>query len=102
MPVRVVPTEAIEHRRAAFARTFSIEATRPKEGELVALAGIVAPGTPLYLTAVPTQDNRQLAGLAAAVRHAGFEPVAHLAARRIAGARDLQELLHRLRGEADM
>ncbi len=85
-----------------FARTFSLEATRPKEGELAEVAGIVPAGTPLYLTSVATQTNRQLVAAAAAVRRAGFEPVAHLAARRIASAQDLRELLHGLRGEADM
>ncbi len=58
--------------------------------------------TPLYLTAVPTQDRHELVTAAVAVRKAGLEPVAHIAARRIAGANLLQELLVRLHGEADM
>ena len=39
---------------------------------------------------------------AAALRKAGLEPVAHVAARRLAGADALQEMLARLHGEADM
>ena len=85
-----------------FAREFSFEATRPTARELSEVAGIVAPGTPLYLTSVATQDNRQLIALAGAVRRTGFEPVAHLAARRVASVPDLQELLRGLRGESDM
>jgi len=85
-----------------FARRFSLEATRPHSAEVATLAGILPPATPLYLTAVPTQDRRELVTAAAAVRKAGLEPVAHIAARRIAGANLLQELLVRLHGEADM
>jgi methylenetetrahydrofolate reductase (NADPH) len=85
-----------------FARTISLEATRPTERELKELAGIVAPGTALYLTSVATLDLHQLLALAAGVRRAGLEPVAHLAARRIGSASELQELLRGLRGEADM
>jgi methylenetetrahydrofolate reductase (NADPH) len=85
-----------------FARRFSLEATRPSSAEVAALADILPRGTPLYLTAVPTQDRHELVTAAAAVRKAGLEPVAHIAARRIAGATLLQELLVRLHGEADM
>ena len=87
---------------AGFARHFSLEATRPGAAEIATLADILPRGTPLYLTAVPTQDRHELVTAAASVRKAGLEPVAHIAARRIAGAGLLQELLTRLRGEADM
>jgi methylenetetrahydrofolate reductase (NADPH) len=87
---------------AGFARRFSLEATRPGAAEIAKLADILPRATPLYLTAVPTQDRHELVTAAAAVRKAGLEPVAHIAARRIAGANLLQELLARLHGEADM
>jgi methylenetetrahydrofolate reductase (NADPH) len=87
---------------AGFARRFSLEATRPGSAEIATLAAMLPRGTPLYLTAVPTQDSHELVTAAAAVRKAGLEPVAHLAARRIAAADLLQELLARLHGEADM
>src|SRR6476659_7388564 len=87
---------------AGFARHFSLEATRPGAAEIATLADTLPRGTPLYLTAVPTQDTHELVAAAAGVRTAGLEPVAHIAARRIAGASLLQELLTRLRGEADM
>jgi methylenetetrahydrofolate reductase (NADPH) len=87
---------------AGFARRFSLEATRPSSAEVAALADILPRGTPLYLTAVPTQDRHELVTAATAVRKAGLEPVAHIAARRFAGATLLQELLVRLHGEADM
>jgi methylenetetrahydrofolate reductase (NADPH) len=87
---------------AAFARNFSLEATRPSAAEIGALAELLAPGTPVYLTAVPTMDPRELVRAAAGLRSAGLEPIAHLAARRLASADQLQKLLDGLRGEADM
>ena len=87
---------------AGFARCFSLEATRPSSVEIAKLADILPRGTPLYLTAVPKQDIRELVTAAATLRKAGLEPVAHIAARRLAGAALLQELLTRFHGEADM
>jgi methylenetetrahydrofolate reductase (NADPH) len=87
---------------SAFARSFSLEATRPDSTEIAALAGILPPATQVYLTAVPTIDPGELVAAAAGLRKAGLEPVAHIAARRLAGAAQLGELLAALRGEADM
>ncbi|HEX9071125.1 MAG TPA: methylenetetrahydrofolate reductase [Pseudolabrys sp.] len=87
---------------AGFARCFSLEATRPSSVEIAKLADILPRGTPLYLTAVPKQDIRELVMAAATLRKAGLEPVAHIAARRLAGTALLQELLTRFHGEADM
>jgi len=86
----------------ALARRFSLETTRPGAAEIAALAEILPRGTPLYLTAVPTQDSNELIKAAAALRKAGMEPVAHIAARRLVSADALRELLAGLRGEADM
>lgn len=87
---------------AAFARNFSLEATRPRAAEIAALREILRTGTPIYLTAVPTIDAHELVAAAARLRKAGFEPVAHIAARRLSSAQHLQELLKGLRTEADM
>ncbi len=87
---------------SALARRFSLETTRPGAAEIAALAEILPRGTPLYLTAVPTQDANELIKAAAALRKAGMEPVAHIAARRLTSAEALRELLAGLRGEADM
>lgn len=98
MPANAIPA----FDSAGFARRFSLETTRPSATEITKLADILPRDTPLYLTAVPTQDTHELVMAAAALRKAGLEPVAHIAARRLAGAGLLQELLTRLRGEADM
>ena len=85
-----------------FTRDFSLEATRPNAVEIAALAVILPPATPVFLTAVPTIDTGELVAAAAGLRKAGLEPVAHVAARRLASAGHLSELLARLRVEADM
>jgi len=86
----------------AFAQEFSLEATRPGPAEIAALAGILKPGTPVFLTAVPTIDSGELVAAAAGLRKSGLEPVAHIAARRLASAGQLNDLLAGLRNEADM
>ena len=59
-------------------------------------------GTPVYFSAVPTITPDELVAAARALRQAGLEPVIHIAARRIGLAAELQDLLARLRGEADV
>jgi methylenetetrahydrofolate reductase (NADPH) len=86
----------------ALARRFSLESTRPDAAEIATLAEILPPDTPLYLTAVPTVQPDELIKAAAALRKAGMEPVAHIAARRLVSAEALRELLAGLRGEADV
>ena len=85
-----------------FARTFSIEATRPNAAEIAALADLLPGGTPVYFSAVPTITPPDLIAAAALLRKSGLEPVVHIAARRIQSAADLQNLLASLRGEADV
>jgi methylenetetrahydrofolate reductase (NADPH) len=85
-----------------FARTFSLEATRPNAGEIAALADLLPGGTPVYFSAVPTIEPPELIAAAVLLRKSGLEPVIHIAARRIRAAADLQNLLASLRGEADV
>ena len=87
---------------SALARRFSLETTRPDAAEIAGLREILPPGTPVYFSAVPTVGRQEVVTAAALVRKAGLEPVVHVAARRIAAAADLQELLAGLRGEADV
>ena len=87
---------------AGFARNFSLEATRPIAAEITALVDIVPPATPIYFSAVPTITRHEIVAAAALLRKAGLEPVIHIAARRLASAADLQELLSALRGDGDV
>jgi methylenetetrahydrofolate reductase (NADPH) len=85
-----------------FASRFSIEATRPRPAEVDAVADLLGGEHRLYLSAVPTQSYEEHAATAAHVRRAGFEPVVHVTARRLASAAELNDFLSRLRDEADV
>jgi methylenetetrahydrofolate reductase (NADPH) len=84
-----------------FASRFSLEATRPDEREVAALADIVPRDTEVYLSMVPGQDLKQHAEVAGWVRRHGLEPVPHLPARRIASRDALIDFLARFQGEAN-
>jgi methylenetetrahydrofolate reductase (NADH) len=84
----------------AFARDFSIEATRPSANEIAQLGEILKPGTSVYVTAVPKAATDETVVAAAALRKTGLEPVIHIAARRLTSADTLQDVLRRLTGEA--
>jgi methylenetetrahydrofolate reductase (NADPH) len=83
-----------------FASRFTIEATRPSSAEIAKLAAVLPQATPVYLSAVPKLGADELIAAAAALRKAGLEPVAHIAARRVPSADHLAELLKGLCGEA--
>ena len=96
MPAAPAPDAAV------FAEHFSLEATRPNAAEIAALADVVPPATPIYFSAVPTITRQEVIAAAVSLRKAGLEPIIHVAARRLASAADLQELLAGLRGDADV
>jgi methylenetetrahydrofolate reductase (NADPH) len=85
---------------AAFLRAGSLEATRPDEADIAALKAAAAPGTHVYLSAVPTRPQEEVVGQAQHIRAAGLEPVPHLAVRNFASAEDLRRFVDRLTGEA--
>lgn len=85
-----------------FASHFTIEATRPSAAEITKLAAVLPKATQVYLSAVPNLDAGELIASAVALRKAGLEPVAHIAARRMPSAGHLADLLKGLRGEAGM
>jgi methylenetetrahydrofolate reductase (NADH) len=80
-------------RIAAFAARASFEVTRLEPGDLEALRANVAPGTPLYITAVPKRAPAAQIEAAVRIAGAGFEPVPHVAARGFANAADLDRHL---------
>lgn len=88
--------------RDRLVQRFSLEATRPTADDVARLKDTVPPGTMVYLTAVPRQSVAELIAAAARLRRAGLDPVAHIAARRLAGFDQLHDLLKGLRGESDM
>lgn len=92
----VTTTRAI----TAFMTGFSVEATRPKAADIEALKRVIAAGTEVYLSAIPTRAPEEVIEQAKAVRAAGLSPVPHIAARNIASSQQLDALLGRLKAEA--
>jgi methylenetetrahydrofolate reductase (NADPH) len=97
-----MPAAATAPDAAGFARKFSLEATRPTAVEIAALADMLPSGTPVYFSAVPTITQEEIVAAAASLRNAGLEPVIHVAARRLASAAALRDLLSGLRAEAEV
>ena len=85
---------------AAFMRASSLEATRPDADDVAALKSTLAPGTPVYLSAVLTRPQEEVVAQAAALLAAGLEPVPHLAVRNFASADALARFLAQLTAEA--
>jgi methylenetetrahydrofolate reductase (NADH) len=85
---------------AAFARGFSVEATRPKPAEVAELAQVAPKATHVYISAVAGRPAEEIVDAAVLLRNAGFEPVPHLAVRNFASERALEDFLARVTGEA--
>ncbi len=100
-PVPAATLPAGIARIAGFVDGFSLEATRPTDNDIAALAGL-ARGTRVYLSAVPGRPAEESIVAAVKLRAAGFEPVPHVAVRNFASAEALDDFLARLAGEAEV
>jgi methylenetetrahydrofolate reductase (NADPH) len=98
-PAHTLP-DAIQ-RVAAFMSDFSVEATRPSDADIAALAQL-GRGTRVYISAVPARPSDDVLGAAVRLRAAGLEPVPHVAVRNFPNADALDDFLARLNGEADV
>jgi methylenetetrahydrofolate reductase (NADPH) len=99
VPANPLPTAVA--RIVGFMAGFSIEATRPNDADIAALA-VLARGTRIYISAVPGQPAAESVAAAVRLRSAGFEPVPHVAVRNFANAEALDDFLTRLGGEAEV
>ncbi len=99
VPVERRP-EAIE-RIIALMNGFSVEATRPSDGDIASLK-VLRRGTRVYLSAVPGKPAEESIAAAKRLRAAGFEPVPHVAVRNFQSAHALDDFVARLNGEADV
>lgn len=79
----------------------SIETTPKQATESPDLPGLFPRGTPVYVTDIGDAIDLQVAA-AARLRALGYEPVPHVAARRLTTRGALDERLRRLAGEADV
>jgi methylenetetrahydrofolate reductase (NADPH) len=99
LPIPSQPLPGPAARIAEFMAGFSLEATRPSDADIAALA-VLKRGTRVYLSAVPNRAPDESIAAAIRVRAAGFEPVPHVAVRNFASVEALDNLLARLNSEA--
>jgi methylenetetrahydrofolate reductase (NADPH) len=78
----------------------SLELSSRDPAEIDACADLLEPGTAVYISMPPGQTYHGTVALAARLRRAGFRPVPHVAARRIASRDALDEYLARAASEA--
>lgn len=86
-------------RIAGFMAGFSLEATRPSDADIAALA-VLPRGTRIYLSAVPGRPAGEAIEAAIKLRAKGFEPVPHVAVRNFASREALDDFVARIAGEA--
>jgi methylenetetrahydrofolate reductase (NADPH) len=99
LPIPDQPAPGPAARIAAFMTGFSIEATRPSDADIAALA-VLKGGTRVYVSAVPHRPANESVAAAVRLRAAGFEPVPHVAVRGFSSVGALDDFLARLNGEA--
>jgi len=97
LPTEMLP--AAVQRIAALMAGFSIEATRPSDADIAALAPLRR-GTRVYLSAPPNRPVNESVTAAIRLRAAGCEPVPHLAVRNFGSVAAFDDVLARLTGEA--
>lgn len=79
-----------------FARGASIEITPPDVRHLGELQSLLAPGTVVFVAHTPKATLADVVDAAIQVQEAGFRGCAHMAARRLESAADLERALRRL------
>jgi methylenetetrahydrofolate reductase (NADPH) len=96
-------TPSLHDEVRRLARNWSVELT-PRETEKLgtAVQEHVPVGTRVYITWLTGTDFAPSVAAAAKLRAAGLDPVPHLAARAIRDKDELDNMLVRLRGEADV
>lgn len=79
---------------------FSVEVTPAAAAKHASLAGLLPPGTRVYVAFVPGEDPRNVVRTAARLRAEGLVPVPHLPARSLAGRTELETMLRQVSAEA--
>jgi len=97
------PTPAEDELRPAIIElvddaSFEISARDPLAGE--ALRDVASAGSTVYIAFAPTDTHHGILAAAVRLKHAGFAPVPHIAARTLASFTQLNDYLARMAGEA--
>jgi len=86
----------VPHPQAGLATDYSLEMTGKDVPALHEAAGAIPPGTRVNVTFLGNEDLDMRVSAAKAVKDAGFIPVPHISARRLASQAQLEEFLDRL------
>jgi len=97
----VTVSDQLSLRLAALLPSASVEISS-RGHQIAELRDHFAAGTDVTITFLPGDNYRHNVETAAALRHAGFNPVPHIAAREMASREALDDFLARARGEADV
>jgi methylenetetrahydrofolate reductase (NADPH) len=87
----------MKERIAAFAREASLEITAHDQALPARLAGLLPPGTILYVAHTPNTTVSDVAETSGLVQRSGFRACPHIVARRIAGRAELDAALVRMK-----
>lgn len=79
---------------------YSVEVTSRDTASVEAAAGLLRPGTEVFVANLPKESADVLVQATQRLRRAGLTPVPHIVARNIASRRDLKDMIERLSGEA--
>jgi methylenetetrahydrofolate reductase (NADPH) len=100
VPAPGLALDAERRRIAAFVAGASLELSSRDPAEIDACAGLLEPGTAVYISFPPGQTYHGTVALAVRLARARLRPVPHVAARRIASREALDDYLARVAGEA--
>lgn len=81
---------------------FSLEVTSRDASQLAGLAKEIPPGTIVSVPFLATEQHADRVAAARAVREAGYEPMSHIAARRVASEADLADVISELSKQAQV
>ena len=98
----VALADAISAPQTGLLRDFSFEITAKDANVLVSLRPLIPAGTMVSITYLLTETDEARVAAARAVRQAGFTPLPHVAARRIASPGELRRFIDAMVGEADV
>ncbi len=97
---RMRPEREISRRIAAFAAGASLEISPRDDLARERIGDLLAPGTAVFVNHAGTSTHHDIVAACVRLRRAGFRPVPHIAARRLASFTQARDFLERATGEA--
>src|SRR5712691_9990147 len=98
----VPPRERHRHRAAELIAAASIEISPRDELAGERLRDLFAPGTTMFVNHPASVTHHDIVAACARLRRAGFTPVPHIAARRLASYTQARDFVQRAAGEAEV